>query len=1269
MSLRDIELKTHYETGQDDLIEDFYVPVLREATRYDRFASYFTSVSLAAIGVGLIEFVENDGKIHIAVNTALDDEDVEVLKGEREAPTESLREIFDPTRADNDVEKIRWKVLAWLLDNDRLQIKVCDTPQGDPGIFHPKLGILRDDDGNTVTFEGSNNETFGGLVGNFERFKVHASWKDGHEEYIQGDIASFDTIWDGEHSFVETHDLPEALEKGIIEAAPEDKQELIREAERVLPERLRKAFAGGETDGLYEHDAAEILQYGGKAVGGTHVAETASTVTAWPHQRIVSDTLYSTYPKGFLLCDEVGLGKTIEGGLSISRLVHTGEIQNALILAPANLTKQWQEELFEKFNLNTYQYGKSGGDYVFTDAFGREHHPPEVTDDEHAWSNSPVWRFVHEMNSNGEPAIVLASWHLARMSRHQDTFVPMEGGLTRTVDDVEPSCRGRDSSDREGVWDLTLVDEAHKARRRSFTNIVEDAKGTANNLLSLLRDLKQQTQCFYLLTATPMQVHSIELYDLLSLAGIPDEWDDPKRFLDFYKTRMAIAEVLDDKYTDFTGEAKFHDGDVIKQQTLNPDGDFIARVGQRLGVERNAAKSLVLQACSMVRAYDRAQNHDVYPSEFIGDIRTSGEQRELQYLIRDEDAYVGMVDGRKHSQSVENLSPNGWRLLLRAFQEATPVDVILHRNTRDILREYHQAGLLDEEDRVPTRQVKNQYLELNGAGETYEHIEDYVTKFYHRAQEASDEHVQTTGLVMTVYRQRMTSSFYAIQQSLESRLEKLQAAHGTLQDAVEKQTRLDATDWYDDTVIESDVSPDEATELFDDLEELDNVIGVNPDDLDGSLEHINEEIEALDSFIDEVRAIITDQDPKLVRLREDIQDINEQGRDRVMVFTQYGDTLEIIRDSLILNFGRQVGCYSGRGGEMYIDGEWKNVGKERVKQEFSRDDGDVEILVCTESASHGLNLQQCGALINYDLSWNPMRIEQRIGRIDRIGQRYDDIWIYNYFYEDTVESDVYEALEDRVGLFQEYVGGMQPIISNAEAQIEKAAMEGNDFELEEENTDESYDHIRSMMENRVADEARLNGWDDYEHPDIGTISTSRNYPHELPVTQEFIEASSLGADVLKDSDAEFTEIEGVEEGRVYRFSVPADGDFKWVENHVVEPVEGTLADEILTGESGVVEAAITFDHDVFDQYPSVRLFTYGDPLFEAIIKHIERHSESQESTEMVRVDRNGSETSDGNWVVCGWISLSEEDSSFTVDQGTVHEWLSQKTRLENMVNS
>lgn len=118
-------------------------------------------------------------------------------------------------------------------------------------------------------------------------------------------------------------------------------------------------------------------------------------------------------------------------------------------------------------------------------------------------------------------------------------------------------------------------------------------------------------------------------------------------------------------------------------------------------------------------------------------------------------------------------------------------------------------------------------------------------------------------------------------------------------------------------------------------------------------------------------------------------------------------------------------------------------GKERVKREFATGDGQVNILVRTDSASEGLNLQECGALFNYDLAWNPMRVEQRIGRIDRIGQRYDEVMILNHSYEDTVETDIYERLDARIGLFENVVEDMQPVLSGVSGQIRSATLESD----------------------------------------------------------------------------------------------------------------------------------------------------------------------------------------------------------------------------------
>jgi hypothetical protein len=87
-----------------------------------------------------------------------------------------------------------------------------------------------------------------------------------------------------------------------------------------------------------------------------------------------------------------------------------------------------------------------------------------------------------------------------------------------------------------------------------------------------------------------------------------------------------------------------------------------------------------------------------------------------------------------------------------------------------------------------------------------------------------------------------------------------------------------------------------------------------------------------------------------------------------------------------------------------------------------------------------LNFQFCGALVNYDLPWNPMRVEQRIGRIDRVGQRYPKIRIVNLQYDDTIETAVYKVLQERIGFFTSVVGKLQPILSSVSQRIAAAVL-------------------------------------------------------------------------------------------------------------------------------------------------------------------------------------------------------------------------------------
>src|SRR4029077_9653897 len=134
-------------------------------------------------------------------------------------------------------------------------------------------------------------------------------------------------------------------------------------------------------------------------------------------------------------------------------------------------------------------------------------------------------------------------------------------------------------------------------------------------------------------------------------------------------------------------------------------------------------------------------------------------------------------------------------------------------------------------------------------------------------------------------------------------------------------------------------------------------------------------------------------------------------------------------------------CFSGRGGEVRdTDGRWRTISREEAKRQFRN--GDADVLLCTDAAAEGLNFQFCGSLINYDMPWNPMRVEQRIGRIDRLVQRYPEIRIVNLHYADTVEADVYAALRQRIGLFENVVGRLQPILARLPGTISNTLLTG-----------------------------------------------------------------------------------------------------------------------------------------------------------------------------------------------------------------------------------
>lgn len=262
------------------------------------------------------------------------------------------------------------------------------------------------------------------------------------------------------------------------------------------------------------------------------------------------------------------------------------------------------------------------------------------------------------------------------------------------------------------------------------------------------------------------------------------------------------------------------------------------------------------------------------------------------------------------------------------------------------------------------------------------------------------------------------------------------------------------------------------------------------------------EIDYVQDFLSELRTMGSDS--KFEQLSRDLGEVLKR-RDSVIVFTQYTDTMDYLRGKLRQVYGGQVACYSGRGGELWDGSKWVGTSKENIKTAF-RESREIKILLCTESASEGLNLQTCGVLINYEMPWNPMRVEQRIGRIDRIGQQYDRVWIRNYFYDGTVEATVYQRLDDRIASFESVVGELQPILSQVAKVIEAAAM-ANDKQRGELIAKE----IAAI--NQQVQSAQVNSLN------LDLFATGESEAAEelpAPITLQELEKAIVGSDSLRD---------------------------------------------------------------------------------------------------------------------------------------------------------
>ena len=198
MSYKNLNIKKSYETSgnKNSLLEDFYIPFLSETKEYRRIAGFFSSSSLIVASEGIEGLIKNNGIMKLLISPNLSQEDYEIIC--KTKCLDSSLFMFNEFNDNNFPNNDRLEALSWMLRNNRLEIKIVVNKNSINSLFHQKVGIGFDSEGNQLSFSGSINETAQAWLDNIEEFKTFKSWENDQYEYLLTDLKKFNSYWNNE---------------------------------------------------------------------------------------------------------------------------------------------------------------------------------------------------------------------------------------------------------------------------------------------------------------------------------------------------------------------------------------------------------------------------------------------------------------------------------------------------------------------------------------------------------------------------------------------------------------------------------------------------------------------------------------------------------------------------------------------------------------------------------------------------------------------------------------------------------------------------------------------------------------------------------------------------------------------------------------------------------------------------------------------------------------------------------------------------------------
>lgn len=343
MALSDLYIAKEYRNLKCDVINDFYIPILSNAVMYKRAVGFFNSAALYEMAIGLKHLVEMQGKMELIVSPRLTEEDIQSItlgyKTREEVIERALLRDFDEPKSKTEFRKLN--LLANLIAEGVLDIKVAfKINANSAGIFHEKIGIVIDTEGNKVAFTGSMNETYSGLLQNYESIDVFCSWRD--EDYDRVNIKenAFDNLWDNLDTAMEVIPFP-----------------------NVAVEKLR-SYKMEETESLFveiqeEDDSQDVF------------FKIPTTIDLYDYQReAIENWKNNNYCGIFDMATGAGKTFTALGALSSLSKNLNNNIAVVIVAPYQHLVEQWVEDIIQ-FNVKpivAYSYPGQKWRKQFSDA-------------------------------------------------------------------------------------------------------------------------------------------------------------------------------------------------------------------------------------------------------------------------------------------------------------------------------------------------------------------------------------------------------------------------------------------------------------------------------------------------------------------------------------------------------------------------------------------------------------------------------------------------------------------------------------------------------------------------------------------------------------------------------------------------------------------------------------------------------------------------------------------------------------------------------------